>query len=135
MPEPVKIFAEDSKDRFFQYFWDVAVKFVILRKHFDFSRVLMGCILSFEEFLIMDIAHFLSELAGVRGYFFFNEIVDCISVVQIHVRKIAVIKGSVKHDGKVLSRTQEAGLTYLVGSSLKGMNMLHFISYSVKLFV
>ncbi len=83
----------------------------------------------------MDIAHFLSELACVRGNFFFNEIVDCIGVVQIHVRKVPIIKGSVKHDGKVLSLTQETGVTDLVGNGLKGMNMLHFISYSVKLFV
>ncbi len=83
----------------------------------------------------MDVTHFLSELAGVKGNFFFNEIVNGISVVQIDVGKVAVIKGSVEHNGEVLARTKETGVTDLVGRGLKRMRMLHFISYSVKLFV
>lgn len=83
----------------------------------------------------MNVTHFLSELTSIRSDFLFNELVNGISVVEIDVGKVAVVKGSVEHDGKVLARTQEAGVRGLVGRGLMRMKMLHFISYSVKLFV
>jgi hypothetical protein len=59
MPKSIKIFAKYSKNWLFKYFGNIAMKLVILRKRFNFTRVLMSRILSFEKFLIIIVAHFL----------------------------------------------------------------------------
>ena len=102
------------------------MKLVILREHFNFSWVLMSRILPFEQFLIIDIAHFLSELARLRSDFLFNELINSVSVIKIDVGKVTVVKGSVKHDSKVLARTKRTGVVCLVCRAFQRMKMLHF---------
>lgn len=110
MPESVKVLAEDCEDRLFEYFGNVPMKLVILREHLNFGGILMPSILPFEEFLIINIAHFFPELTGVGSDLFFNEVIDGACVVEVCIGKVAIVEGSVEHDGKVFAGTEETGV-------------------------
>ena len=90
------------------------MKLVILREHLDFTRILMSGIIPFEQFFVIDITHFLSELASLRSDFLFDKLINRVSVVKIDIGEVTVIKSSVEHECKVLARTNRTGVAGLV---------------------
>ena len=86
----------------------------------------MSRIIPFEQFLVIDITHFLSELASLRSYFLFDELINRVSVVKIDIRKVTVVKGSVKHECKVLAKTKRTRVASLVCRAIQRMKMPHF---------
>lgn len=126
MPKFIIMLSQNSKNGFFENFRNISVKLVVFWKHFYFSRKLMCCVLPFQQFLIIAIAHLFSKLTSLWCDFFFYKIINCIGVVKIYISQIPIIESPIEHDSKILpctERTIKIGILLLEAIL---MQMLHY---------
>lgn len=74
------------------------MKLVVLRKHLDFTGILLCRILSLEELFIIIITHLLSKFTSFRCDFFMKEVFDAIRIIKVDIGKVTIIECPVQHD-------------------------------------